>query len=116
LPVAVVSVVAKIVEPERHQPGGQAAPGDAGAQRSRKQLGKQRQHLDDHALVSSGRSTLMVPSAGVIAWTTLRTIGISTSRSAPTTRSTSLASYGRTSTTRPSSRAFRLSITRKPTS
>src|SRR2546430_300892 len=91
LPVAIVRVVAQVMTPQRDQTAGEPPSRDSRAQRAGEHLGKECQDLDDHAYASSGRSTVIIPSAGAIERTTLRIIGINTSRSPPVTRSTSFA-------------------------
>src|SRR5207237_9222267 len=90
LPMAIVRVVAQVMNPQRDQTTGEAASSDPGAKRPGKHLGKERQDLDDHGCASSRRSTIIMPSAGAIERTTLRIIGVKTSPSRPVTRSTSL--------------------------
>src|SRR5205807_6003476 len=91
LAVPVVGVIAKVVKLQGDQPARQAPARDARAQRTREQLGEKGQDLDVHACVSSSSSTVIRPSDGVIERTTLRIIGIRTSRLPSVTRSTSFA-------------------------
>src|SRR6202521_2534918 len=91
LPVAVVRVVAEVMDAQRDQPAGQSPSSDAGAEGAGEHLWEEGQDLDDHAFVSSGRSTVIVPSAGAMERTTLRIIGIKISWSPSVTRKTSFA-------------------------
>src|SRR3989442_1112462 len=79
LPVAIVRVVAQVMDPQRDEPAGQAPPSDPRGQGPRKHLREEREDIDDHARVSSGRSTVILPSAGAIERTTLRIMGIKSS-------------------------------------
>src|ERR1700694_1434426 len=91
LAVAVVRVIAQVMEAPRDEPVGEPSSGDSGAEGAWEHLGEEGQDLDDHAFDSSGSSTVIVPSAGAIERTTLRIMGIRISWCPSVTRKTSFA-------------------------